>query len=120
MGCIFQVGASYHASPVMMSILPSLLTSAMVTPSERNFLSRTVFFQVMAGFFLSPLGASARESDERAAAAMPAPSSQTDGRMGCLTAGARASAWHYVPRHPLRQRPTGADGTAPRSWRRIR
>ena len=31
----------------MTSILPSLLTSATATPSERNTVSRTVFFQVI-------------------------------------------------------------------------
>src|SRR5262249_27674213 len=30
-----------------MSFLPSLLTSATPTPSERNFVSRTVFFQTI-------------------------------------------------------------------------
>src|SRR5437667_9393291 len=34
-------------SPQRMSILPSLLTSAMATPSERKCLSTTVFFQEM-------------------------------------------------------------------------
>src|SRR5262249_2781520 len=43
--CIFQSGASYQTSPAMMSILPSLFTSATATPSDRNFLSMTVFFQ---------------------------------------------------------------------------
>src|SRR6516162_6513637 len=43
--CIFQSGASYHTSPATISSLPSLLMSATATPSERNFLSMTVFFQ---------------------------------------------------------------------------
>src|SRR4051794_16773615 len=47
MTCIFQSGASYQTSPTRRSILPSLLTSATATPSERNVLSRTVFFQVI-------------------------------------------------------------------------
>src|SRR5262245_51968940 len=47
MRCGFQEGASYQSSPLSTSILPSLLTSAMATPSARNRVSRTVFFQVM-------------------------------------------------------------------------
>src|SRR6516162_9679149 len=47
MACGFQSGASNHHSPVTTSILPSLLTSAMATPSERNLVSTTVRFQVM-------------------------------------------------------------------------
>src|SRR5579884_900993 len=47
MRCGFQCGASYHNSPVRMSILPSRFTSATATPSERNRLSSTVFFQRM-------------------------------------------------------------------------
>src|SRR5262249_55391594 len=51
--CIFQSGASYQTSPIRMSGFPSLLTSATATPSERNFRSTTVFFQVICGGSLS-------------------------------------------------------------------
>src|SRR4051812_41152693 len=44
MSCFAQRGASYHESPMRRSGLPSLLTSATATPSERNFPSTTVFF----------------------------------------------------------------------------
>src|SRR5438093_7932525 len=42
-----------------MSILPSLLTSATATPSERNFLSMTVFFQRIGPVVASSLPAEA-------------------------------------------------------------
>src|SRR3954452_24013978 len=45
MSCLAQDGASYHESPMRMSSLPSLFTSAVATPSERNFPSIVVFFQ---------------------------------------------------------------------------
>src|SRR5437764_812471 len=51
----FSFGASYQQSPVKMSGRPSLLTSTTQTPSERNAVSTTVFFQVsLAGAFASP------------------------------------------------------------------
>src|SRR6185436_6177669 len=45
MSCFVQDGASYHESPISTSSLPSLFTSAVATPSERNFPSIVVFFQ---------------------------------------------------------------------------
>src|SRR5260221_13192822 len=45
MSCFSHLGASYHESPIRTSCLPSLLTSATATPSERNLPSMTVFFQ---------------------------------------------------------------------------
>src|SRR5437764_211716 len=42
-----SLGASYQQSPTTMSSLPSLLKSATPTPSERKFLSMTIFFQVV-------------------------------------------------------------------------
>src|SRR5262245_13091713 len=45
MRCRVQVGAWYQHSPFNTSNLPSLLTSATVTPSETKALSRCVFFQ---------------------------------------------------------------------------
>src|SRR5262249_39856603 len=49
-----------------MSILPSLLTSAMATPSERNLRAMTAFFQVMvsaaAGLAGSAAGTAGRAS----------------------------------------------------------
>src|SRR5437764_521298 len=47
MTCGFQSGASYHISPMRMSFLPSLSTSATATPSERNFESRTMRCQTI-------------------------------------------------------------------------
>src|SRR3984893_5977106 len=51
-------GASYQQSPTMTSSLPSLLTSATPTPSERKLLSRTIFFQEIvigpSGFLSEP------------------------------------------------------------------
>src|SRR5262245_7714596 len=61
-GCIscgFQSGASYQYSPLSTSILPSLFTSATATPSDRNLVSRTVFFQVI---FVSSAGFAAGRS----------------------------------------------------------
>src|SRR5687768_15626649 len=57
MKCIFQSGAAYQTSPVRMSVLPSLLTSATAAPSERNLRSIVVFFQVMAAGGVSAAGA---------------------------------------------------------------
>src|SRR5258708_6781573 len=45
MSCLAHDGASYHESPTRTSSLPSLLTSATETPSERNLPSMVVFFQ---------------------------------------------------------------------------
>src|SRR5262245_2260055 len=46
-----------------MSILPSLLTSATVTPSERNLRSMTVFFQrIGAALSLASVGVAGRRS----------------------------------------------------------
>src|SRR5947208_5818923 len=53
-----SLGASYQQSPTMTSSRPSLLTSATPTPSERKFLSRTIFFQVILTGFLSRASAS--------------------------------------------------------------
>src|SRR5579883_2291749 len=54
MRCTFlKSGPSYQTSPTRMSILPSRLTSATATPSERNALSMTIFCQptgVVVGF----------------------------------------------------------------------
>src|SRR5260370_42485459 len=60
-------GASYQQSPTMTSSLPSLLTSATPTPSERKLLSRTIFFQeIVIGppGFLSGTPASNRVCDQ--------------------------------------------------------
>src|SRR6516225_1242116 len=42
--CLYHEGPSYHESPISTSSLPSLLTSAIATPSDRNLPSITVFF----------------------------------------------------------------------------
>src|SRR5262245_48437147 len=44
MPCLTHEGASYQESPFRTSSLPSLLTSAIATPSDRNLPSITVFF----------------------------------------------------------------------------
>src|SRR5437868_14149533 len=58
MSCLVQEGASYHESPMSTSRLPSLFTSAIATPSERNLPSITVFFHET-GVSLSPPSAEA-------------------------------------------------------------
>src|SRR5262249_31288398 len=72
----------YHASPLRMSSLPSLLTSATATPSERNTLSIWVFFQEMTTSSLSlSSGAATRRGAPRSRAAHRQ-SSQRRSRMG--------------------------------------
>ena len=58
MSCLAHDGASYHESPISTSSLPSLFTSAIATPSDRNLPSITVFFHEM-GVSLSPAWAEA-------------------------------------------------------------
>src|ERR1051325_7737037 len=52
-----SLGASYQQSPTITSSLPSLLTSATPTPSERKVRSRTIFFQETLVFLPWPLAA---------------------------------------------------------------
>src|ERR1700679_4137015 len=44
MSCLLQPGASYHESPIKTSSLPSLFTSPIPAPSDRNLPSTTAFF----------------------------------------------------------------------------
>src|SRR4051794_2218222 len=59
MSCLTQAGASYHESPISTSGLPSLLTSATATPSERNLPSIVVFFQETGVSLSAPSAATA-------------------------------------------------------------
>src|SRR5687768_16906335 len=74
--CGVQSGASYQYSPLSTSIFPSLLTSATATPSERNFRSRTVFFQVI--WWPGGAGGAAGESGD----ASPANAAEARARIG--------------------------------------
>src|SRR6516162_267690 len=87
MACGFQSGASNHHSPVTTSILPSLLTSAMATPSERNFLSTTIFFQVMSAAAAPLSPALSAGTAGRAASGKRSRASQGRERMGNLSVG---------------------------------
>src|SRR2546423_1200455 len=101
MTCIFQFGASYQTSPTRMSSLPSLLTSATATPSERNALSTTVFFQVILYFALpapSFAASCARTAGSSGAGSRSAANSQRRHLMGCLASSVLAA-------------PAGRDGT---------
>src|SRR4051812_35707983 len=63
MSCLVQDGASYHESPISTSSFPSRFTSAIATPSERNFPSITVFFHET-GVGSSPMAAEAVASNK--------------------------------------------------------
>src|SRR3954453_15474759 len=67
MSCLVQDGASYHESPMSTSSLPSLLTSAIATPSDRNLPSITVFFHET-GVSLAPPSAAVEAVVRRVAA----------------------------------------------------
>src|SRR3954468_6868715 len=78
--CGFQSGASYQYSPLSTSILPSLFTSATATPSERNLVSRTVFFQVI---FLAAAESCDAAGTAASTAAVRTGSSRYMGRAPC-------------------------------------
>src|SRR4051794_16588152 len=62
MSCLVQPGASYHESPTRTSSLPSRLTSAIATPSERNLPSMVVFFQEIGEPTSAPRAAAPRST----------------------------------------------------------
>src|SRR5688572_26008287 len=88
--CGFQSGASYQYSPLSTSTLPSLLTSAVATPSDRNLVSSTVFFQEM----FEAVGGSAEIAGTAATAATATAASAGSNRnMGRLL---RAGGWRRL------------------------
>src|SRR5690348_4435958 len=90
MACGFQSGASNHHSPVTTSILPSLLTSAMATPSERNLVSTTIFFQVMSAAAAARVFSLSAGMAGRAASGTSSRASQSRERMESPRSGVGA------------------------------
>src|SRR5262245_7374924 len=93
-----------------MSSLPSLLTSAMATPSERKVRSMIVFFQEVdaGGLALSLAGVSAAGSSDRAGrVARKKTGATVRKRMGDLGVVGSASGSDYPPRWGGRQQGRG-------------